>query len=181
MSEQRKLIRHEVVAILTGQIAAVGARVFASRKAVLFHDELPCIAVYTDGENPPTLISDGPREYGRTCRLKIEIVADGANEISVEDQLDDIAHQVEQILFRNDTLNSKCTRSQLGEVTNGYSVDGEKVIGACSIAFDVSYPQLAPDPATDNLPAFETAGVELAAGPTPDGVPEIGAEIAVPQ
>ncbi len=181
MSAQRKLIRNEAAAILSGQIPEIGTRVYTSRKKALFESELPCIVVFSSGEPSPKILSDGPREYLRTCNLKFEVATQGTDEDSVEDELDMLAHKLEQIFFRNDTLNSKCTGMTLGEVNIGFSVEGRQITGVCAVNFDATYPVDAPDPTEDNLPAFTSAGVEIDAGPEPDAVPEIAAEIALAQ
>lgn len=181
MSLQRKLIRKEAVAILLNQIPAIGARVYSNRRTALFDAELPLIGVYDDGEASVSIAADAPREYKRTVSLKFEIVAEDSSETALEDVLDDVAHALEQILFRNDTLNKKSTGSRLVKVEKEFSIEGKKVIGACLVSFEVDYYVDAPEAATDNFPAYEEAGVEIDTAPAPDEVPEIEAEIALPQ
>jgi hypothetical protein len=181
VSLQRKLIRKEAVAILLNQIPAIGARVFSNRRTAIFDSELPLIGVYDDGEPSITTTADGPREYKRTVALKFEIVADDSSETVLEDVLDDIAHALEQIFFRNDTLNKKSTGSRLVKVEKDFSIEGKKVIGACTVTFEIDYYVDAPEAASDNFSAFEEAGVEIDTAPAPDSVPEIEAEIVLPQ
>ncbi len=180
MSLQRKLIRKEAVAILLNQIPAVGARVYGNRRTAMTSDELPLIGVYDDGEASITLAADAPREYRRVVSLNFEIVAEDSSEVALEDTLDDIAHAIEQIFFRNDMFNGKANTSTLVKVEKEFGIDGRQVVGACKLTFEVVYHVDAPEAATDNLPALTETGVEIDTAPV-DEVPEIESELAVPQ
>ncbi len=180
MSQKRKLIRQAALAMLVGQTAA-GARVFVDNADRVFEEELPCILLNPDGEASIEISSDGPREYKRQLTLHVITAAKGATLASVLDALDDLDHQVEQILFRNDTFNGTAANSRLVRVDQDLAIEGKTIVGSHRITFEVAYYQDAPDPAGDQLDSFESAGVEIDTAPSPDGVPEIEAEVALPQ
>lgn len=180
MSQKRKLIRHAALAMLVGQTAA-GTRVFEDNADKVFELELPCLLLNPDGEAAIDLASDGPREYRRTMTLHVLTAVKGATLAAVLDALDDLDHQVEQIFFRNDTLNGTAAGSRIVRVSQDVVAEGRQLVGSHQLTFEVTYYQDAPDPAGDTLDAFESAGVKVDTGPVPDNVPEIEAEIPLPQ
>lgn len=178
-------IRTAIKVLLTETpIAAIGGRVFTNRGRKLFPEELPAIIIYTKSESAEIYV-EAPREYRRTMKLAIEVFdkydtgAETTMEDSVDDRLDAIADEIEQRIFRDETLDGDVSDIKLSDIEADYMPEGEQPIGALRLTFDVEYFTLAPVD-QPNLDAFETAHIETKV--TPDNGQDAAVdEIELPQ
>ncbi len=153
MGRLRKAIRKAVVDILKGNTDA-GDRVFPNASVPPWSNELPVILVYQRTE-PAREISMSPKELQRSLDLAIEIVAKGPEENSdlatpepgvksLEDQLDDIAEQVECFMHADDTLQGTCDESVLTTTEFEFESVGEMPIGSARLTYEASYTTMVP-------------------------------------
>lgn len=96
MAHPRKEIRDKIKAILEAGATLAGTRVFTSRVIPFFELELPAIAIHTPSEQ-----SERQDNYGlkRILMLVIECIAE--KETDVEDDLDQMASEVEALMRVN--------------------------------------------------------------------------------
>lgn len=102
MTHVRTQIRTEAANTVTG-LATTGTKVFKSRMRPVDDDELPCLLVYCDDE--PNIAR---QTVGKTPRLgrELMLVVKGLakNSVSLDDELDEIAKEVEIAISANLTL-----------------------------------------------------------------------------
>ena len=113
----RKRIRDNVVALLKGQNeyglkTDCDNRVYGNRPSPLFNGEAPCILVYTP-EQESEIQTDAPRNYENTTDVMVEILV--AVEEGFDDQMDQIADQVETILFLHQYLPTPGTGEEVAD------------------------------------------------------------------
>lgn len=172
MSSTRKTIRQNIAAVLMGNTAAL-ANVFASRTRKISAASLPAILVYTKQETAE-IFNVSPRELKRVLTVGIEIVA--RTDDGLDDELDDIAAQVERIMSENQTLGDVASEIQYTGADIALTADGDNQHGGCTLAYDVTYYTLdvsegvAGDgvPAANVLHPFETANIEYKVPPSAD-------------
>ena len=96
MSHARETIRDAVVTAVTG-LTITGAKVYPSRVFPLADENLPGLLVYTSNE-------DIDEEEGKLAKLQFRnqtVIIEGYDKLSagLDDQLDDIAEDVEAAMF----------------------------------------------------------------------------------
>lgn len=101
MSNPRASIRTHLQNMLIAAVPEVSGRVFPSRAAPIDDKSLPAILIYTRSETAE-LLSDSPKQYKKTARTQIEIVAKGDE--TVDDVLDAIADKVFKAIVANPKL-----------------------------------------------------------------------------
>lgn len=178
MSTQRKLIRQKIAELLTDETAA-GASVFTNRVVNVGHSELPALIVYSDGEDEPEIYSDGPREYKRRARIAIELLVQaGSNPI--DDDLDDLAEEVQRVLFCNPWLDGEAAGLELGAVEGPtIEADGRVLVGVLRLSWVAIYIEAAPGEYAPTPDEFGKAHVEWE---NPEGdnlVPEAVDDVAL--
>lgn len=156
MSHQREGIRDALATLLAGITGVVG--VHNNRTRRLFPEELPAILIYTKSETAEIAIV-APREYLRTMKLAIEVVAKADDEL--DETLDDICEAIETRIFRNETLNGLVSDLKYSDTEIDFVPDGEQPVGAARLTFDCEYYTLAPDE-QPNLDDWETSHIEMA-------------------
>lgn len=142
MSHQRTEIRNAIVTLLSG-ISGV-QQVYPSQTRRLYAAELPAILVYTKSEAAEIFI-EAPREYKRTMKLAIEVVAKAGEEDDLDNTLDDICKEIETRIFRNETLNGLVSDLKYSDTEIDFVPDGDQPVGAGRITFDCEYFTLAPE------------------------------------
>lgn len=142
MSHPRSIIRNSITNRLKSKIddaylTDAEDRVFSSRTKPLFDQFLPAILVYARDENVSSEGIDGNAALKRELELAIEAVLLGGEQI--DQDLDDIANQIESALDGfviadrgNDLLRLKST-----EIDS--SVEGSKIYGAVRLTYLVTY------------------------------------------
>lgn len=157
MAHPRTLIRHAVVAQLTGATAA-GARVFKARVVPFKQSELPAVAVYTPDEEVETSRSSAPRELERSLQLVIEGVTESGAPSDVDDSADELALEIEAAIDSDTTLNGTATDVLLSRTESDSFAESGKNHGLVRLTFTVYYETYAPmtAPAADD---FNTADI----------------------
>lgn len=160
MAHPRKIIRHAVVALLTG-VTAAGDRVFSTRVEPLKKRPLPSLSVYALGEP----VRDGgsntaPRELTRDVRVEIAGWVAHSDSLSVDDAMDDLAEQIEAAMDADPYLAGAAGDSILESTEMEVSNDGDRLIGIVALTYSVTYYTSPAAPA--NLDDFERAGVTIA-------------------
>ena len=176
MTLLRKEIRHITVELLLGNTAA-GNNVFASRIIPNKLESLPVINVYTNNELADTS-SEAPLSHKRTMDLVCEIItANAVNDGFATDQADEIAEQVENIIFKqeadkNSKLGCIVDGITLGGVTFEYESNGEASVNSCRISFNVAYNKIAVTEEADNTTDLDRMGIDWDVGTASDPDPE---------
>ena len=88
----RQQLREAVATALTG-LTTTGGRVYSSRIYPLVDADLPCLMIYTDGDQIEALTIHAPHEQQRSTRVKIEAVAKAVS--GFDNTLDTICKEVE--------------------------------------------------------------------------------------
>jgi hypothetical protein len=126
MSHVRTQLRAGLVAALTG-LATTGNRVHASRMRPVKAEQMPCLLIATGDERiESTALQYGPLD--RALTLHVSGFAMGA---TVDDTLDQIAHEVETALA------SKNYKLQGIEVD--FDDELEKPVGSITLSFEILY------------------------------------------
>lgn len=164
---KRKEIRREIVRRIKGNTDA-GENVFSNSTTPSWDENLPVILVYPQSEDLRER-SQAPREFIRDLSISIEITAGGPEEPfldgkkSVEDQLDDIAYQVEQILSSDDSLGCRTDDLLLSNLEFQFEGEGARPIGTVRLIYLAKYVDNFPDNA-DGLADFKTADADWHVG-----------------
>ena len=166
MASKRKLIRLEVVALLTGAIDSGGV-VTINDTRILPHkmETLPQINVYALTEEAD-FKGTNPKEYTRTVNLGIEIIQAAVSEIN-NDFIDDVTDQIEEILFAKPFLTTKVADDVIynGIVTT-IEDGGNNVVSSTEMRWLIPYRKLAPK--TSTLEDFQTEKTEYDMNNSPD-------------
>lgn len=125
------------MSLLTGATDA-GSRVHETRMLPFKKAELPAISVYALSE---TIDSDSrtvsPREYRRDLTLAIDVVARAADDC--DDDLDDIATQIEDAMHVDATLGGVCSDAFLMSTEIGISTETDQHVGVLTLTYSVEY------------------------------------------
>ena len=163
MAHQRTTIRQAVAALLSGETAAE-TRVYTTRVRPYRKGDLPAISVYTLEE---TVSADGsataPRELERDLQLVIEAWVSPSE--TVDDDLDDLALEIETAMHADPYLGGAVGDSMLAATTLGVLEDGDGIMGVATLTYDVIYRTMAPA-APAGLDDFLEAGVTYDLGGT---------------
>lgn len=135
MANNRKAIREAVKAILSGN-TSVGSNVYTSRNEPLWESELPAILVST-GDEEATPRDNSGRQYIRTLTLTIEIKAEG--NATVDDDLDDLANEVETIIVANNSLNATAIAAKYKSTSKTLDAESETEKGVATLTYEVQY------------------------------------------
>jgi hypothetical protein len=106
----RQAIREAIATAITG-LAATGSRVFQSRAYAVAASELPCLLVYTLAEDVTKPVFCHPGEVNRLIQVSIDGIKTATEDL--DDDLDNIAAQVEQALALDFTLGGLAKDLQL--------------------------------------------------------------------
>lgn len=170
-------LRAATVAQIQAAGTPAGARVFSSRVLPWRQDELPGVAVYTNGEDVEQLVEE-PRAHRRTPELVIECAVDALSG-QVDDELDVLAHAIEGAVWADGSLGGCATELEFRRVEGPtLSADGNLVIGSVRLFFGATYD--ADAPRAEITEPFDTADVDYETHADRPG-PEAEDTITVPQ
>lgn len=170
---ERQAIREAVVAALknaAGVAAIVGARVYPNRTELLRRPELPAIVVFTLAERvDESSAQTAPRELERILTLAIECAVEEPLEAepggkSVDDQLDDLAREVEKAMDADDTFGATAADSILTQTDVDLLEEGERRLGVMRLSYDLTYYTKAPREADETLDDFTKGTAEFNLG-----------------
>jgi hypothetical protein len=151
---------------------AAGTKVFTNRADKVWQESIPSIVIYTRSE---TVERDqaAPPEYKRTARVVIELLLQDRSGFPLDDDTDDLAEEVEALLFADPTL-----RAELGDVVSdgrqvGYEVSladgGEVLIAGARITWEFVYFQAADVGSLAELAPWKEARSTYSTQPETDG------------
>lgn len=133
----RQVIRHAVVAQLTGKTAA-GARVYPDRRVAFQRVELPALAVYVPTEAVDIQSrATAPRELDRRAQVVVEALVQQAE--GVDDALDALALEVEDALHGDWTLGGAASDLLLTSTETDVVDTGKQLIGVVRLEFEARY------------------------------------------
>jgi hypothetical protein len=135
MSHKRQDIRDATYALLNTH-TSVGTNVFKNRVINLQQTQLPAIDITTTSETA-TPRGMNATVYIRKLELKIRIMLDALSDI--DDEIDDIAAEVEAILFANKSLSGTCSGSTYQSMNIEIDDQGSKIIAVGEMIFEVNY------------------------------------------
>jgi hypothetical protein len=144
MSHQRTAIRKALVDRLKTKIDDVyltnaEEKIYGSRSKPLFDQFLPAILVYARSENiiEERFTSDG---YGATKReLEIALEAVILGNEQIDDDLDNIAKQIEDAFDGWEMPTRKADILKLKSTEIDVSIEGSKIYGAVRITYGITY------------------------------------------
>lgn len=141
----RKQIRDKLVGDLTG-LALTGSNVFAGRRHKVTKTELPALLIYITGEGNEIDSLSRPRGLTREIDVSIEAVAE--DNTALDDTLDQICHEVEDVLG-NTVLGGLAKDVRLiGGEDIPYDAKSDKKIGAWTMNWVVEVRTPENDPTT---------------------------------
>lgn len=135
MSNNRKAIRAAVQALLLNNTSA-GESVFTNRETKYFRTELPSITIYSEEESAVNRDITA-RQYIRTYGLRIELKTEASD--SVDDDLDDLAKEVEDILKADTSLTGTAISCEYKSSQISLSAEGDKLRGTLTLNYEVKY------------------------------------------
>ena len=177
MSTTRKKIRNLTTELLKSVALVDADNVRASRIRPNPKTELPAINIYTTGE----VITDNgesPLLNKRFLTLVCEIVtSDPLNDNGAVDQGDDIAQQVEDLMFIQDAnanlvLGCIVNDIRLQSITLEIEGQGESAVNSARLAFGITYYEEAVNSAPDNTNDLSRIGAGWDVGTASDPDPE---------
>ncbi|MEW6775027.1 MAG: hypothetical protein AB1405_01915 [Bdellovibrionota bacterium] len=141
LEHPRKLIRNGAAAILRGALPDIGQRVFVT-PFLMEERQDPYIMVFTK-RGGASVHAKAPVIYARTVELVIGIVVPRVDirkpEEDLEDYLDQLALQVEKVLFRDRTLGGACMPIELEGDADEHKRDGESMMMTRRVSFSATY------------------------------------------
>lgn len=135
MTHKRKEIRDKVVEKLKGSTHCAD-RVFSNRGRPFFANELPSITVYTESEISSFL---NPPENRIKRSLKLIVEAATVQNCHIDDELDELAAQIEAALPNTQIYNGTFQTISLSQTDVGLAEKGEKVMGSVRMTYDIEY------------------------------------------
>lgn len=139
MAHQRKLIRHAVVALLTGTTLA-GARVYGTRVDPLKR-ALPAISVYTLND-PVDESASSDREQMHELELEIAGWVAHTDAVPADDAMDDLAEQIEALMLADPYLGRTAGEVRLAGTTMEIREDDGRsspLVGIVVLTYAVTY------------------------------------------
>ena len=132
----REQIRDKVVTKVTS-LTTTGTRVYPSRKYPLDDDLFPGLCVYTLNESID-------EEEGKLAGIQfrsVDIVIEGYDALvaGLDDKLDDIAAEVETVLFADRFLTGSLTALDLVSTEVDLNIEAAKPVGMIKLIFKAQY------------------------------------------
>lgn len=135
MANNRKTIRAAVKALLLNNTSA-GANVFMNRASEFNKNELPAINI-SSGDESATQRDQTGRQYIRTFPLNIELKIEHND--TVDDELDDLASEVETLLASNSPLSAMVLKCVYQSSSLSINSDSEKDVGTLTLSYELQY------------------------------------------
>lgn len=155
----RAKIRHKIFDLLLNKTKA-GDQVFRTRVQPIRKLKLPSISIYTSSESvDPDGLQSAPRENLRNISLTIEgwVKVDTTYpDRSVDDQMDDLALEIEHIVLADPQLGGIASDLFLESTDTEVIEIGDRLMGLIILTFDVEYCTLASVPIQTALDDLKT-------------------------
>lgn len=134
MAHPRKILRAYVASILNGNTPA-GANVFPGRTDPIW-STFPSIFIYSREETSQEF-AVGTTQLMRKLRLLVE--GRVKQTTNIDDDLDDLAEAIEEILKADSLLGGSAIDCSLVETKIEVAPDGDVVIGGIQLNYDITY------------------------------------------
>lgn len=135
-THERKSIRQNLVTILKSGVPSVSNRVYPQRKIPVPTSKLPAILVYTTNENNNDIDNVNVK---RMLSISVEIQDQGTDEITVSEQLDDLASAVEIAIQNNERLNDIAVTTTLRRTQEAFADEGKTIFGGVKMDYECVY------------------------------------------
>ena len=136
MAHARTSIRQAFLRALKAKTSA-GNNVFDSRLYNMEPGALPGIIVFSSNEEVLTSTISLPRSQDRTVKITIECYAKTTNLVNVI--VDDLAAEVEELVYRDPNLRKIYKDCKLESTTINLNSDGDQPVAVASLVFSVLY------------------------------------------
>jgi len=138
MAAQLKAIRRAVADRLRGRTMA-GERVSTNRPDQVWKLATPAIVIHTQ-DDESDLDQTGPPEYTRRARVLIELLLEDARSgFPPDDQLDDFAEEVEQLLYVDPRLGGAAREGRQLSWAMRVADGGEVLVGGGTLTWEFMY------------------------------------------
>jgi hypothetical protein len=168
MGAALKAIRAGIKARLLNKTAA-GARVSTNRADRVWQDGLPAIVIYTKTEQVEQ-DQQAPPTYKRTARISLDILLQDGSGMPLDDDADDLAEVVEQLMFLDPRLVAECPELVNAGHQVGYDIlvqdGGDQLICGARITWEFVYFQDANVGDLAELAPWKTARTTYNLGPS---------------
>ena len=146
MAHVRKQIRDAVKSAITG-LSTTGSNAFNTRLHPLHENKLPAVNVYTANEESELVsITNSGCRLARTLELVVEVYVKKSN--GYDDDIDQIAVEVEEALNSDTTLSNLTKWVIPAEVEIRFEGEGEKPVAVATMTFNCLYETIDSDPET---------------------------------
>jgi hypothetical protein len=135
VGHKRADIRNACVAKLTGATAA-GDRVVSNRAARFFGMAFPYISIFALNEESGQNDMTGTDEL-RTLNLAIDLYVSVTE--GIEDEIDDLAKAVEDLMDADDALGGHAINCELKGTETDLSMAGDQPFGLARLTYQVTY------------------------------------------
>lgn len=136
---ERQAIRDEIVARLIAADTAAEGRVVKSRSSPLKLDQLPMISVYNEIEPIREGSEKGSDGLERLFEVTIVGWTHASSDSDVDDDLDDLALEIEAAIDADPTLDRNSSSAHLVNTQFGIDMKGERPMGAVSLTYLCRY------------------------------------------
>ena len=136
MAHVRTTIRQAFVDTLKGHTVA-DDKVFDSRMYTIDESSLPSIIIFSNNEEILTTTIGLPRLQNRTLKITVECY--GKATTGVNKLMDDLALEVEQLIYNNQPLKKLCKDYKLESTDMHLNSNGDKPVAVASLVFAVLY------------------------------------------
>lgn len=138
MAHERQAIREKIKALLLAASTDAGTNVFINRTIPVGENNLPAIIMYSDDEQNEDRTVVG-RQQKRLYTIITEVVVETQTGEQVENERDDIAKQIENVINGNRKLDGLVFDSLLNRTKFGFTNEGKKPTGAAILFWDIRY------------------------------------------
>lgn len=162
----RKLIRDTVKDILINGNTLAGKNIFTNKKIHADDNCMPQVIIHTESESVD-LLDQAPRRYSRDLTLTIEIFDRLNTENEVQDNVDQLAWQIENLLADDDDWNGTVDECDLTNVRMEFDENGTAPIGVCILTYRATYLTSLPETIEDQQSA-DLTDLDSLTGLAPD-------------
>lgn len=143
MAHVRKFIRDNIETTLTG-LVTTGTNVYKTRVYPIAEDRLPGLAIYTREESTDYATITKPRTQMRNLVVSVEAYVKALADY--DDELDQIALEVEEALYTDLTRGGYAKDTQVISFDCDFSGDGDQPVARATMQISVDYVTLENNP-----------------------------------
>ena len=136
MKHARTQIRNAVTTLLKGNTTA-GNNVYEARVYPLNDPKLPALLIYTKQETVGEQSMSRPRTQQRELFITVEAYVKARG--NVDEDTDNLAMEIEQLIAADPTLGGLVKDTALDTTETQFSDDGEKPVAVAILTFSVLY------------------------------------------